>query len=579
MAKQPPPPDQELYDTVLAITTPHPIKPSSLDQVCDILKYGYSNRITALNGWLDNQTIYVGLFFNATIDFARDIDRGPHPKAPEADSFRSFWGSRSSLKRFPDGSLLESVAWGDSPLKELPLFCLHEHFDPDVRIEFSQTDLSPLFELPNHQPNPPSPAGAYDELVTALRSIETTVRVISVSARSHFLRGTAVFPYEQLNATSHFATLCPHSIRILAKLESSPAWPLELKALLQFKIAVYLEISEKLSQKQIISKPHYEGLTIFFRGFVFELEAIHADEVRHFIGSPHGNRIDLIDKCEVVHHSYIAALTKRFGSFAEATRAAVRWVRSKGISSQVLRQEAIELAVAAVYSSAAPRAFPMSGFLRFLGILSQKFIAINDVKPATDVSGLDFVLLASHCRKSEFTQGVPHNVTSLLRSAAQQSLQIALRNRFTASARLLPRLFAVPTTHWKLVCYLEQSMRPHNEFALFADKRKKGRFEVKTKTVPPVEELLVDFDPVASFVGELGARFGELLSFWYDELGGPAIGVSFLDEVLASKSMKPEHLRCAAMDGEDRVAVRIDLIEHQIRIIGGDLIRSIERRV
>ena len=55
-------------------------------------------------------TVTVGLLLNAD-KARRRLDMGPPADMPEAVDFRNFWGPKSSLRRFPDGSILEAVLW------------------------------------------------------------------------------------------------------------------------------------------------------------------------------------------------------------------------------------------------------------------------------------------------------------------------------------------------------------------------------------------------------------------------------------------------------------------------------------
>ena len=576
------PKERQVYDVVVLASVKRKPSESDVDRVVEILTQAYGNRLGSIAGWISKDSISIGLNFDASSSFDRDVDKGPHPKAPEADTFRKFWGAKSVLRRFPDGSLLESLTWEGDPVQEIAEYSLKMHFDPNVKLEFSWHDMTLLFNLPHHEKNPDQPNGAFDELVGVLRNLETTVKIVSVSARSEYLRGTSVFPYEQINAKSHWVSLCPPSIRILAKLEGSEAWPLTLTPLLQFKIAVYIEIAKALNEKQIPAKPHYEGVTIFFRGFVFELEGVHMDEVTHFIGSPHGEKVVFAEKIEVVHHSYVGALVKRFGGFADGVRAAVRWVRSKGVISDVLCQEAIELLVASVCQGAQTPCYGYTMFMKFLEALANpgNVYCVQDTKPAPDVGSLPLVVVAPHCPHSNYTKSplLTPFVVKLLKKAAEQSLGFAVDGRFSAPVRLFGRMFAIPTNHWKIVLTIERSCQAHNEYALFKDKRKAGRFEIKTQTIPDISKLLVDFDPVLYFIRELRKRYGSMMTFWYDELGGVAVGVEFGTKVIESKPAEEPNLQFVRLEEDGQVTVSIDLIIQQMKIIAGELVHSVERR-
>ena len=336
--------EQEIYDILIRVITAKQLTDSTPSEITKILTTAFSNRAKSINAWVSKH-LMVGINLNVGCDFGRKIDPGPHPKSKEAAAFREFWGEKSTLRRFADGSLLESLEWDKDPIYELTLYALQKHFSDDVKIEFAPRDISSIFAIKGHVSKEQDPIPVYDELVGILRSLNLTVGITSVSPISPFLRNTAVFPYEQMNAKSGHVSLAPHSIKILAKLETSKAWPIELTPLLQFKIAVYIKIAKLLNEKKVTAKPHYEGVQIFFHGFVFELEAFHGDELKQFAGSKHGEKVYYKDKILVVHHSYISALCSRYSSFSEAIRAAVRWVRAKCVTAEALPQEAIEIMI------------------------------------------------------------------------------------------------------------------------------------------------------------------------------------------------------------------------------------------
>ncbi|KAH0795924.1 nucleolar protein 6 [Histomonas meleagridis] len=572
--------DLEIFDVILRIITQKPIESNTTEEITNILTVAYSDRAVMVKSWIERH-IMVGIHLNPNSDFNRQIDQGPHPKSKEAIAFREFWGEKSTLRRFQDGALLESLEWGEDPFNELTLYALQKHFSSDVKVESAPSDVSPLFQLPGHQANIPSPLGAYDELVTTLRSLDLTVGITSTSPISPFLRNTSVFPYDPLNCKSPLTTLCPPSIKILVKLESSTAWPYELTPLLQYKIAVYIEIAKLLNEKGIQSKPHYEGVHILLHGFVFDLIAFHEDEMRHFLGSPHGDKVHFTEKVLVIHHSFISALCTRYPSFSDSVRTSIRWVRSKGVTSEALSQEAIECIVASIYTSEIIPTNPYTGFLRFLCIFASKqnVISINSTIPASDTTDLPLVIVAQHCIHSEFTRNcilLTKSVVSFLYAAASQSLKIAIDGRFSPTNRNLQRIFAIPTSHWHVKYFIDMKILPHNEFALFTNKRRIGMFEIKTKIPPELDALYVDFNPVLSLLKELYGRFGRILNFWYDELGGFAFGVSYSDELLKSKPLKEDDLNFAMMTDTGDICVDLDSIKQQIMIMGSNIIKNFE---
>lgn len=584
---------ENIFDLIFRINTRTKIDDKAIKKVCSILKTAFSDRAVLIEGNIENGSLYIGVNLNANADFNRDIDPGPHPKDPAAAAFREFWGNdKSQIRRFPGGALLESVDWGTSePIKNLTIYALRKHFSEDVTIDIASRDLSSVFSLPGSRSlsSTANCKDAFDELVTIMNSLKLTVGIKSISPYSPFLRGTSVFPYETIGKGT--VSLCPHSIQVLARLESSSAWPTKRDALLKFKIAVYIEISELLNKKNIQSKPHLEGVYVLLRGYLFEIKAIHDDELYHFKKTEHGDIVYFLEQVQLRHHSFISALGSRYSSFQDATRASIRWVRSKGITSLHLSQEAIELMVASIYMNTTenpPPSYAYSGLLRFLELLtsltkvSDNLVTINDAIPNIQTKGLPLILASDYCQNSEFTTNSRLNYLTLdfLRRAAKQSLTEAIKNPFKATIALR-RIFGIPISHWKIDIEFNPRNRPHSDYYLFTDKKcKKGLFETKTEIPLKIDQLYVDFDPVRMFVNEIIERFGSFMNFWFDEFGGPKLGISYKDDLLKGKEINEDVLKYAHKTDETSSTVETDIesIIEQIRIIGGDLILSVNNR-
>jgi hypothetical protein len=56
------------------------------------------------------------------------------------------------------------------------------------------------------------------------------------------------------------------------------------------------------------------------------------------------------------------------------------------------------------------------------------------------------------------------------------------------------------------------------------------------------------------------------------------VGVSFTDDLITARPMKEENFAFADVEGDGEVAVGIDVILEQIKVIGGELIKRIHRR-
>ncbi|KAK2159738.1 hypothetical protein LSH36_147g04014 [Paralvinella palmiformis] len=65
----------------------------------------------------DVMTLTFGLLLNPEAAMSM-VDKGPSADSPEAAEFRQFWGDKSELRRFQDGSICEAAVWSCKTLAE-----------------------------------------------------------------------------------------------------------------------------------------------------------------------------------------------------------------------------------------------------------------------------------------------------------------------------------------------------------------------------------------------------------------------------------------------------------------------------
>lgn len=158
--------------------------------------------------------IQFGLILNT--EFAYDIlDKGPQSNLPEAEDFRQFWGSKSELRRFQDGSITEACVWGTltSAMSDKRLICKHivahllnHHFEIDMKqVTYIGDELDSAFRLHSaYKKYKGSETNAenlsipviktFDELAKYMRSLNSLpISITSILGKS------PVFRYCELN--------------------------------------------------------------------------------------------------------------------------------------------------------------------------------------------------------------------------------------------------------------------------------------------------------------------------------------------------------------------------------------------
>lgn len=188
------------------------------------------------------------------------VTKGPkhlEDPTPEAIEFKNFWGSKSSLRRFKDGSITHCCVWSTSfsdPIISIIVnYALKKHISEGLRITNDVTkhfqELLPLPNLPGSSKtsvlNPTSFHNikkSFDELYRIIFEMGLPLAVKSILPV-----GTA-FRYTSLCQPVPFAYSDPDFFQdVILEFESSPKWPDEITSLEKSKTAFLLKIQEQLT--------------------------------------------------------------------------------------------------------------------------------------------------------------------------------------------------------------------------------------------------------------------------------------------------------------------------------------------
>jgi hypothetical protein len=288
----------------------------------------------------------------------------------------------------------------------------------------------------------------------------------------------------------------------------------------------------------------------------------------------------LIEAAEIDgrHHAFVMALAGRHVAYAETVRLCARWVRAKGILSDVLRHEVIELIVGALFEHEPP-ATAFCGFARFLTALSQKettFAAGTTIPRGAPPFPLSVYSVATP--QSEFTAEIPESAVRLLQAAAGASMRKLGENAFADPQRLGRLVFATPTSHWQVLIHLSPENRVRPECAIGAVGRAPNRYCVKRNILHPpmLRDMMPGFDPVLAFVSRIEQRY-DFIHCWLDEFGGPTLGLSFLPDTFDPRSVTEENLKFGRLEGGG-VVRDLQLIRAELQALGGELVESVELR-
>ncbi|XP_078616347.1 nucleolar protein 6-like [Branchiostoma floridae x Branchiostoma japonicum] len=157
-------------------------------------------------GLKDIGRLTFGLLLNT--EFSTSVlDKGPPADQPQAAEFREFWGDKSQLRRFQDGTICEAVVWQGSNIAERRLVCcqviqhiLNRHANiPQSIIKYFGGHLDSLLSRPNLQGG------------TAAQSTDTHDKLHKSQPQGKKAKKSKNAPKEQLldpnqNSTSHPGT-------------------------------------------------------------------------------------------------------------------------------------------------------------------------------------------------------------------------------------------------------------------------------------------------------------------------------------------------------------------------------------
>jgi U3 small nucleolar RNA-associated protein 22 len=353
----------------------------------------------------------------------RLVDVGPAADDTKAAlRFRAFWGAKSELRRFVDGTICEAVVWDASPADRHTVpdaavsTALTLHGPPGTSVAGCSGALDSLL-LQGAPGGPPleQPAGggrpegaldanasvtsfrlmeaAADKLSKQLRAVEDgALKVVGVQPISAFSRQTCAFfplPHElaggQSAPSSQRLARCVEPVELLVQLESSGKWPDDPSAFAKVKAALSVQLAAALEAGcGLTAVCSEECVDVLVDGFAFRLlfhstrdEAVLARQAEEeAAGTAVAGASPLTGRPSPLvaswHHGLVSLVAGANPAYAPSARLASRWLSSQMLGNH-FAPEAVELLVAAAFCGASSLPQPgsrVAGFLRFLELLS-----------------------------------------------------------------------------------------------------------------------------------------------------------------------------------------------------------------
>ncbi|EEH40078.1 U3 small nucleolar RNA-associated protein [Paracoccidioides lutzii Pb01] len=529
----------------------------------------------------DSSSVTIALLLDAEHS-NRIVDHGPSAEDKEASiSFRRFWGDKSELRRFKDGSIMESLVWSDRAsdppiVQQIVSHILKLHFGlEESRIALANYGLNADYFNGASALNPTAPfqqyMDAFDSLEKLLKGMDgLPLTLHQLSAASSLLRYTST-QVSSNGLTQH------NPADIILQFEGSTRWPDDLTAIQMTKLAFLLKIAELLEESKEVASCQI-GIENESRKFlntsfldialpssiIFRLRIYHdreqtlleqqlkrkdiagrqkedlafalATHRRNFIQAPR-------------HTQTIRTLSTRFPLLSPTIRLVKKWANSH-LLTPYLREELLELIVCRVFVHPYPWNPPSSiltGFLRTLHFLSRwdwkleplivdlnqeltpqqlseiqkRFDAWRNIDPMMNTVAL-FVASNLDPDGISWTQfsKPPQVVAARLSALAKSAMKLVTEKRLDLKA---PELFRSPLADYDFV------LRLHPKYVSGSHNKKKNQIVFKN-----VQGLghggfgydMTGFKPAAVFVDELSHLFGHAIMLFHgddEESGGGVI--------------------------------------------------------
>lgn len=330
----------------------------------------------------------------------RTVDHGPAAESKqEAAAFRKFWGEKSELRRFKDGSITESVVWtlkdaASSVIEQIVRYILQQHkivhavdelmFTGDAFAHFvsagriqGASGVAPFLPIMNAFATMEKDIRALEDLPLQLRSIR---------AADAQLRYASVEPPTAGHAPAS----------VVLQFEGSGRWPDDLCAIQRTKIAFLLRIADLLTEteSEYVSRVGLENSSqpaqnqafldvTSAAGFTFRIRIYHDREVTLFERQLKDKTLDApsresaaaslaLYKREFVqsplHSQVLQTLCTRFPALSPSIRLTKKWFSSHLLTPH-FSPELIELLVIRTFLQPYPWSVPATsttGFLRTL---------------------------------------------------------------------------------------------------------------------------------------------------------------------------------------------------------------------
>ncbi|KAJ4384792.1 U3 snoRNP protein [Didymella sp. IMI 355093] len=328
----------------------------------------------------------------------RTVDHGPAAEnKQEAAVFRKFWGEKSELRRFKDGSITESIVWSlkdVSVIEQIVRYILQHHkiVQEAEQLKFTGDAFAHLVSAGRIQGA--SGVAPFLPIMNAFATMEKDIRALEDLPLQ--LRSIRAADAQLRYASTEIPTPGHAPASVVLQFEGSGRWPDDLCAIQRTKIAFLLRIADLLTETESeytsrvgLENPSQPASNQAFldltnaAGFTFRIRIYHDREVTLFSRQLADKTLDAASRESAasslalykreyiqapLHTQVLQTLATRFPALSPSIRLTKRWFNAHLLAPH-FTPELIELLVIRTFLHPHPFAVPAcatTGFLRTL---------------------------------------------------------------------------------------------------------------------------------------------------------------------------------------------------------------------
>lgn len=411
---------------------------------------------------LDEFDINIGLVLNSEIAL-REVEQGPPSDDTAAvESFRRIWGEKAEMRRFKDGSILESVVFSSDGsfedrayvLQKMVIFLIKRHMG--VALQEGKSYFSnPFFKLlkaPGMDLATQKSFGmvteAFATLSKQLRSLKELPLDVTSVKMSHpalyFCSAIVPQPHPDEHTFNNGYRPFIECMDVVIELEKSGHWPDNLLKIQQMKMAFYLKIAQSLTslypetvcrvsigERDNVMSCGWIDVTVS-TGYKFRCR-IHSEREKYLLDQEKESQVTvskaMYERIYVhlpLHSSKLYNLCLNYPFLPVTIRIMKRWIGVHLLSNHVSDQ-VIELLCAFVFVQTGTLAAPGSSCSAFFRVLN--LLATHDWKSDP---------LIIELKKGEITEELKTKILSKFKSFKKDSIYIATED--DPEAVIYPRI-------------------------------------------------------------------------------------------------------------------------------------------